>query len=489
MISIKSYSILNLCAMLFTYPLHGQTLFTIPKANPNYQSNYLRIEECEAGLQRIAIEAQGKNQVWADTAAHNPATIKTPYSPELIDTARLCVNKFSQEDLHNLPLKDLHPGAGVFLVANRDLDVDQVYSGLLKRLSGDTVVRELRNIVQVYGSARPRRTVAVRRIIDSSFPHISQDSIVPLLGLKVALAHLLMQSGDTIEAKDIFRGIIASLDTLPSKKLSNQDFILFSQFALFSQSLSLSQDEMIDSLRVSIDSYRNYLRGKLALVKGQPEYLEREDPIGERVPRVYGDFYFDALSDSVKPILADDFLNADTSSIQLIAFLRGGCHKRSHVIRDGRSNLNNIKNTGSNCLPTLSAMRRIKERYPHVSINVVSKTYGNIGDAAPMSALEEAHSLAEYFLIFHNIPGRLIVEQMPYFRIEGLDRRRIDLSTINDTSFVVNGIPLGTAGSVILIDRDRRVFHSGSISGEDEPVLYRKIEAVLGRYSQESATQ
>lgn len=461
--------------------LLSQTLFTIPDTAPNYGA-YRHMDECIAAVRRTVSEAERQNTLWKDTAEFVQEDLLKGLPEHAVLIGKQCMERVWVD---TLSLEHANIWASGLLMADRDVDVALLYRRLLDSVSDRSDVKSFggffNDIWSVYRNARPVRVEALESIYSLALQEIPSDSAYWRLFLEFALVELYDVVGSHDRAIEHSYNLLAFADEnlLSSIKDPTWRFFIGSELFNILQRLS-EEDEGGDSLSSSSDAYRAYLKNLWDQVQAVPF----ESAVGNTAPVLQGDFWFESKLTKVRTVYSsvhDKYRSIPyvetpvEGKLNLIAFFQAGCHNTTRPLLYGRDNGTPF------CWAPLSTIRRIKEMYPDIQVTIVTKTYGNLGDAPPLAPADEADTLAKYFLGFHRIPGTLVVSNTPFFRLAGLDNRRIDAETENDINYTINGQELSRHGSILLVDEVGKIFHYGDITGAEEAKVKKKIAAVLKR--------
>lgn len=469
--------------------VEGQTLFTIPDTLPNYQA-YRHLDECISTIHRTeAFYGERKVSPMRDTNIFVREDVGRTLPPQVSSVGGECIQMIDL-DIDTLPREFVHYWARSLLKVNRDIDVNKLYAKVIDSIPRYDRYQTYRRMLGVYRDARPIRINVIDSVYKIALESIPPDSAVWVLSLNDFMVDVSLDVDDTAAALAYHTENLRIIDTIPSETKNSLGYHQ-TAILIFMKSVLFADEEGLDSLRVSTESYRFFLRRiwEHLLV----DHFEERRVAGAAIPQVNGDYWFRANLNtpdtntllSIRGYSIMDSLAVPVEGkVNLIAFFQGGCHLSTPLI-EGRLIRSNGKYT---CIPSLSAIRRIVEMYPQVQVTVVTRTFGMLGSVALPDSKKEAELLAEYFINYHQIPGYVAVEETPYFRLPGSDHRRIDTETPNDVNFQINGRPLGYHGSVLLVDEAGKIFHAdelGSISGEGEARVKRKIGAVLSRLKEQ----
>ncbi len=465
----------------------SQTLFQRPDTIPNY-SAYKYTDQCLAAVRRTVYHIGIKDTIWYDTASYDPLRNAKPIPAEAIRLGRLCLSRMSVD---SVPVKEYDIFIPVLLLANRDDDVNRIVHNTL-----DTIASSVKNslfsmVIQAYSRAIPRRLNLLEKLLarDDSPYKITAAEGGDMLA-EVLLATTALDLGQSQYAITVVTEILkkdgkyaSKLPKIDAKSMKSQVYPLV---------IEVLTDQAMDSLAVSTLAYRQFLENLWNRLSSRP-FLERNEDlayIDGTLPPIKGDFWYTNLSeeksakgstliDNVKKTSEKD--RPVKGKVNAIVFFQGGCHIQSESVRHGRYN----GTGGTGCWRIAAMVNRLKKKFPELEVTIVSKTFGSIGSAPPLTPQDEADTLAEYFLNFYKIPGVHVIAKTDFVRMPGYDRRRLDLEVSYETDLIVNGTSLGHRDSFLLVDEIGHVFHSNNSSPSKilEPLLEKKLAAVMKRLS------
>ncbi len=456
----------------------SQTLFQRPDTTPNYVA-YQYPDQCLAAVNRIVSRVDRKDTIWRDTAAYDSMRITLPVPEEAIGVGRLCLSQIDVDSLFVTDYKDIIP---TLLLINRDDDVNRIVHKALDNadaLKKDSIFLIAQN---AYLGARPKRVKLFEQLLarEDNLYKTSVSAGGELRGY-VRLAEAALDLGEMEYASNLVYKIINE-----NAKQFTVDKINYDRIGVYVYKLLLEviNDEAMDSLAVSTQSYRRFLDNtwKKLTTTPFPRSKNNQNFIGTILPQIRGDFWYTnlmasngegtsiALSDNPSKISPQ--VRPVVGKVNAILFLPGGCHSQSPKVLYGRDN-----GSGRGCWSTISLIKRLKNRFPEMEITVVSKTFGSIGNSPPLPPKDEADSLADYFLKFHKIPAIHVIAETGFIRMPGYDKRRIDLDVDYEHDLEINGESL--VRELLFTDEYGKIFHIGG----DEPLLIKKIGAVMRRLS------
>ncbi len=462
-------TVLTLCTDMQT--AYAQTRFAVRDTTPDV-SKYVSMEDCLAGLERIKEYEVRKLPYWIDTVELVGGGELSPVAAKAKDFSARCLAKFNPDsvDLDNYMLwMRMYLSAGndkaAELIAKRKLDESSWESSDSSKL----LSRVIGGVVGEYRNAIPKRSQLGRAIIDFYLEDPNRPtSLEHIVNLYVSKTVQELDRGDTAAGKLWAHKVLAVIDS--SAKLGRDSaFIKKSGSVFIAQARELIEnDVLLDSLRVSGEAYAML---KHSIWKDTPNEVREShiNMIGEKARPLKGEFMYsrsgERLNNSIKLTGTSELSVASYPSIgkvSLVVFLYGGC-------RDEAPSTSTPKERNSHrtmCLDSYTIMRRIAKRYPEVDMTIVTKTMGYLGEIGPLAPENEADSLRSLWLDRHKLPARLLVENTEYFRLPGLDGRRVDHSYENSMNY--SSLSPNKSGelpnkSVYLIDSDGTILLSGSL--------------------------
>lgn len=487
MIRISIFLIVCLVWLVIAPATEAQQLFVIPDTSPNY-SSYKHMDECIASVQRLKSYETAKDTIWRDTSVWEDEDVLQPMPLHIVQIGASCMEKV---EVDTLPKESIHFWASGLLSVDRDSDVERMYRAYFDSIPSGDRLQAFRQAIYVYRNARPMRLDAIESLynwaLEEAGEGVGQDTALFVLGLNLSIFNNVYRKVDIDKARAHVESMLSIIDTIPVDIKRQSSYSLFAA-PLFAASVWLYEREGLDSLSLSVASYLNHLKRLYNRIS--IDSFENNMIIGTVAPRVHGEFFYKLHESRLRKRMSSVQSIVPQAvpvrgKINLIAFVQGGCHKST----PSATQPSFMRNPGlARCWPLLSSIRRINESYPEVEISIVTKTFGNFATSPALEPREEADSLARYFLGFHRINGNVIVEKTPYFRLPGFDNRRIDAETENEIRYTLQGKPRASHLSAILTDENGVVIHSdemGSIFGEGEEILKKKIEALLRRFDPE----
>ena len=133
------------------------------------------------------------------------------------------------------------------------------------------------------------------------------------------------------------------------------------------------------------------------------------------------------------------------------------------------------------CFQAYAVLRRMAQRFPTLSITVVSQTRGAHWLLAPLQPADEAALLSRWWQGYHRISGVLAVSTTPFWRIADPDRRRVLENTENETAYAFGADVDESQLRAVLIDGDGTVVDVRSLGRETERDWNELLEILLKR--------
>ncbi len=472
--------------------LSAQTLFLRSDTTPNYE-NYRYWEECSSAMLRLSADVDRKERAWIgddnDTILFDRSRYNQSRPAAAVAAGKQCLANLNVDTVRRDVAVQV---AKMLLMANRDADADRLWRRLLDSGAAKERSAWLWEGIMMYFDARPKRVDAAKVLYNRWFTEeASHDSLPQRAHRILNMGELALTVGDAAYAHELgWRGI-RTYDSIPLPERTKDAEAKRLAFVAMGVLQWLTEKEGLDSLAHSTSSFRAYFASTIvSRVYGDSLGIVR-NPVGTTMPEIEGDFIY--RYDQGQPRATTDEtlahfvkLAADTPTrrpvpgkVNLTVFLRGGCHDETREI--GRGPLGRYPG-GRMCRNTIAGLRRLKERFPQIEITIVGNTYGSFGNGSPLAPADEADSLAKFFLGFHRIPSTLLISTTSFFRIPGVDNRRIDERTITEEKFIERfGKRAVGSGKVYAIDETGLLFYADGIALWGEDVITKRIEAVFRR--------
>jgi hypothetical protein len=409
----------------------AQTTFAWPPA-PDV-ATYQDDDQCLFAVHRVITHAQFKEfldlveQPFDSTRMMRPDTA-------VANVAQHCSAKWAAA---NAPLTFFQPLLELWLYSGRDADVRTWIARRFTMLPGKSdPLRDsaryalLDTILTTYENSyvRPVRFSDEEAYIDSlaHLPRTPQR----MFDRVARVGHLLTDAimlADTARAHRFATEVLALTSSLtPAEKTSPQ---WHSARALAFQAITLlSWSAQLDSLRHSTAAYVALVRSNWTKATG--ERVPSELPIGEQAKPIHGDFWFAPAASGLPRVAdaADTAHGGDSASIAIAPAARPTAGHLSLVTFFVGGDIRSLESS-------ITVLQRLHARYPSIEMTMATKTEGYFLDQVPQPADQEAERFRRWVLDFEKSPVDLAVENTPFFRLPGLDRRRIDEATDNVTNY------------------------------------------------------
>lgn len=452
------------------FEVSGQTRFARPDTSPDYAS-YKHVDECIAAINRLKEFAVAADSVWEDTVRLNTGKFHRPLPDEVVQYAGECLSRL---DIDTISFVAIHEYAAALLVANRDADADRLYERHADSIYADSTRGQFMQMFAVYMNAVPVRLEKLRSLYDIGLSSISADSVVRGLMLRAVMGAVAVRSGDHDVAHGIAKEMLEIMDTLPLSLRQSANYTATAKglFYPFIGNLILPQDA-VDSLTVSTQAYRRWLSGIWKTIFAH-EPTDEIGPIGVEAPELSGDWWYSNIDGQIKQI--EPRSPIENGKVTLVYFLQGGCHSHYVSVPKGRNN-----GAPSNCWKQIHRVRRIVDQYPNINLVVVSRTFGSVGNAPPLTPDQEADTLAHYFLDFHKLKGLHLIENTDYIRLSEYDDRKVDSETPNQLAYTFGNAKLSGLDAVVMIDEKGEIFHFMGLYGPLEHAAMKRLATIMDR--------
>lgn len=466
-----------LASLLVAFPLlalDGQTRFSRPDTTPDYAS-YRHMEECIAAIERLSQAAQVEDPLWEDSVQYDVFKRFKPLPEPVVKYSRECLANI---DLDAITFKDIHEFARILLIADRDADVDRLYEKFADSIKADATRRSFIDMLLTYAKATPMRLEKVLVLQDVGLSQLPPDSVIPGVLLRAVVASMVADAaGKDDLAIGLMQDLLNILDTLSPSIKAGPMYQGIAQQLIFPASYSLMTQEAIDSLSTSTDAYRKYLDRLWWTVVGDQSSAAIQ-PVGAVAPQLAGHYWYTNTGGDGLIKRVDSLLLPSRGRPTLLLFIQAGCHSTYMDMSYSHGRNNGYANS---CYGNIHRIHRIKKLYPELEVVLVSQTFGNFGDGAPMEPRDEADLLAEYFLGFHQLKGNHVVYETEFVRLQRYDNRKVDLETENDPRYIFGDVHLAGKNEVVLVDEKGKIFHFGPVTGMAEHRTDLKLKAVFER--------
>lgn len=468
----KSILKIVLTALIFLpfWNVSSQTLFARPDTSPDYAS-YRNVEDCLAAIKRLKEFAVSSDSIWEDTVTLDTRKAYRPLPDEVVRYAGECL---SRVDIDTIPLVAMHEYAGALLVANRDADVERLYGRYADSIYADSTHSQFMHMLTTYMNAQPVRMERVRSLYEVGLSRLPSDSVVSTLTLHTVVGAVSSRAGDYSIAHTIAREMLDIMDTLPASVRRSSRYIAMARGMYFPYISSLLMlPDAVDSLAVSTQAYRNWMVGIGKTIFGY-EPTQEIGPIGLQAPELTGKWWYSSHNGEIRSVQPQAAI--EKGKVTIIYFLQAGCHANYQEVPRGRSN-----GVPASCWKQLHRVRKIINQHPEINLVVVSRTFGSIGDAPPLTPDQEADTLAQYFLGFHGLKGLHVIEETGYVRLSEYDERKIDSETPNELAYTFDNMKLNRSNAVVLVDEKGEIFHYLGLLGQMEYPAMEKLATIMNR--------
>ncbi len=482
--------IITFCFLIFlscalSSVCEGQTKFQAPDTIPNYAS-YKYVNECLVAVRRLYSQADLKDSIWKDTASPENRLDQRPISPEAIKHGRTCLQSLNLDTVRAAK-RELEILGLILLLVDRDEDFLKLSKRMLDLAANEREWSDIYNTTsQLLSSARPTRLTGLKQWMEVSRLNEPAASIqARRLGMKVQIGLAALDLGEIETAKqmvgDIFKEIQGNVVDLKS---SENRYYLNEGYAL---AYEVMFDEGMDSLKVSTEAYKQYLRNLWDRFSDAP-FEETQEVTGLISPVLVGKYWYknDWPVDSNGQIQPGSVVTKSNpevrpvpGKINVLVFLGGGCHPYGQGLPTQYARYS----SSASCWRISAIVKRLKKEFPNLQVTVLTKTFGTFGGGKPVDPEEEAVLLSNYILGFFSMPAVQAISETEFFRLPGLDRRRVDLDVQYEEDFQ----NIRTSTGIILIDEKGKIFHSfihNSLKSREELMIRKKLSAVFSRLAQ-----
>lgn len=475
---IPAYILLSIA--LGASALTAQTRFQIYDTIPAL-SQYRSVEACLAAVGRVSDSVKTMHLEEKESLPFRTGAGRDSLPSVVVAVAEQCVASFNPDSVTLTGAVETYTDwMRLYLSANRDEDAAVVARRriAMPHPNSDTLYHVLSQIMQIYGGARPVRWDKVQEtVLRFEAPGVASDSFKLF-----SVYDFVFRIASTLE------------DTASMTKMAERMISLGAYFppdlkeaALFRSKVGprllflenfLTRAARMDSLRHGPDAY-------IAIERANWEKTTKffmfpmPAGIGEYALPLAAEFWFSSKDSPVAS--ASDHPRPAKGKISLVVFLYQGCYKLTPSFSGqvDRAAFN------GRCWVPYAILRRLGERYPSLEITLVARTSGYSVNTGPMSPPEEASILQKWWLGFHRLPATLAVANTSFFRLEGIDRRRIDEAVPNDVNYSFGqgpGPSVVPRAQVYLIDTNGMIIHSNSlIPASTEQTLTEMLDVMVQR--------
>jgi hypothetical protein len=442
-------------------PGRAQTLFGWPAVGVHLD-RYTTVDECLSLTARVRDSVAMVTSVWSDTLPLTGATATAPLPAPVAAVAQRCAARFA---VPNASLDDFHLLLSLYLLAGRDADAAALVARRLATVPSSAArarAAVLDTAIGAYLSREgPFRPQPAR--LAAAEPLITELAAIPAASWSQrwraydGMLQGAVAAEDTARAARAANGVVAAVAAAPEADRRSPDYWLAVQ-ASFKALGVLRERVLLDSLRRSTAGYVALRRADWSRASGETGAALRL-PIGEPAPAIHGDFWYrrgDARA--ARPT---------RGKVALVAFL------------DQRACMPEASQCGTMWV-RYSLLHRLAQRFPEMEVTLVAQTHGYLGAMPPPSPAAEADSLAAWWLGTRQLPGALAVTSTDAWRLPGLDGRRMERATANDTSYAFG--PRWPRHDAYLVDRSGTIIDVFELTDRSaEARTARLVEALLAQ--------
>ena len=447
---------------LWSLPAGAQTRFEWPPESALDVSGYTTVEDCLAATDRAARNVTRRELLqglWRDTLRYDEREALAPLPLPIRQIAERCAARFTEPAA---PVTDFAPLLELYLLAGRDRDAASLMVRRLKAIDakadpkqGETErVAVLDTAARIHITAKPLRLIAAEQALTERV-RATSSRLIRFLSY-TALADAARTAQDTVRAMRAASNLVAVADSLTDAERESSEFQLIGRLALFfARNALMGMPVFLDGLRQNTAAFVALKRANWVKTTG----LRHETlniPMGERAPAIEAEFFFD-LKGKTGPRPVPGRVN-----LVLFTFPPHG-------------------------VSSLVSLRRLAERFPTVEITVVSWTRGSFTHTPPPATPAEEAELFRQWMTAYRVPGVLAVATTPFWRLPGLDRRRIDKAVPVITKYTFGKSWAIELGSTFLIDQDGVIVHADMLSRWQPREFEQMIEVLLQRPAKQGA--
>ncbi len=461
-------NILILLGLMSTaLPVQSQTKFERPDTSPNYAA-YRNLDECIVAISRQIHQYDDSLRFWKDTGVYEREKMFEPYTTEQQMIGKECFKKFTIDSLSE---KIQYLWLDYLLQVGR---VDEVWALSMKILDAQPDSSRYMQIALYASKMSGNRPFQFQRLLDlieMEKQRTPQNSLLAHTSLQSTRLWILNEIKDSVLVPEALRKYLELYRQLPSA----QKITMGSSVAAFYNVVSFN--EMMDSISAGSKAHLDYRRNVHSIA------FENEIPF-DRVfleidmPRIQTDFWYfkPKVGRDSTPLkkIQEPVRIPSAGKVNVISFI-DGCSREYPDIRPGR------RAGSSDCTAYYSVLARLQKKFPDAEFTTVTKTFGFVGNSAMLTPEAEADSLSKQYMNHWGLAGYFTVGVTEYFRIPGLDRRRIDEVPKYRTELekVVPG--LGGNGRSIMVDRAGKIVSVISLNQKTEEDAEKTIRAIIER--------
>lgn len=282
--------------------------------------------------------------------------------------------------------------------------------------------------------------------------------------------------GDTLAA------IESAMRTLSDEKqLERYSKSALGTNAVYKYLLLVNMEEVKDSLRRGTDAYVSLSESFWNKARRSGN-LAFPYPLGEKATPIVGDFIYSHLNPDTSHA-SGALVRPEAGRPNLILFIKGCRPDKPFTLTE------NFRPTGNNnyCFDLFASVKRLKKRFPDLSITFVTQTIGFFGHSDPLEPKVEADLLRDWLIKYHSLPISLFVTEGKYFRLPTYDDRVIDEIDENRENYTFSG----RLGEMInpdiyafLLDHESRLLSLDALSKKYELEIRRMLEVMTETVSE-----
>lgn len=454
----------------------SQTLFQVYDTTLTI-ARYRSVEDCLAAVHRVADSVLRARPEFTDTIPYRKGSGRDSTPMAVVDIARRCADSFNPD---SVDLKGFVPTHSdwmrLYLTANRD-DAAAIIAQrrlAIARQDGENKIFDvLQDIMTEYGNARPMRWSKVLET-GEQLEAAATDSLQLYLSIaaRFGYADLVV---DTVVKERMAERILAMVVPLPSIIQSNPFWAHAVPAAAFRAKSFLTRSARMDSLRRGPDAYVAITRANWK-ASGGSELSAMPNLVGESAQPLEANAWF--ISNDAPVAAVSNHSRPSLGKVSLVVFLRQGCS----VYTPGFLGKLDRGTERDPCHAAYAALRRLAKQYPSVEVTIVGRTSGYIPFTGIATPSEEVAMMQKWWLGFHRLPGTLAVATTQFFRLAGLDRRRIDKPVSNDINYLFGQKKDEISNrTMYLIDTNGTILYSDRLSLRAESILAEMLDVIMQR--------
>ncbi len=445
----------------------AQTRFEWPPVDIDL-SRYRTVEDCLSVTDRIGDSIRGMAPAWLDTM---PFYVQDGHLPEPAAVQRIAFACAEQFDDPALSLLDPPLLVKLYLQAGRESDAEALTHRRLAMVPAERRQERaalIETFATVYLRSQPIRLAVVESLIAEPFAEdLSVYSAMQRLRFSIAAFTAALKIGDTTRATRFAQRAGQAARKLTIAERKDQWYQWVGRPNLYIAGDFLIWQTLRDSLTRGTRPFADIRRANWVAISGD-SITSITNAVGQQAPEIVGSFWFDVDHRKPSSMLAD--------SVRRLPVARSIIGRTTLLVF-----LDSNRCLERGCWTEYTILQRLHRQFPEINIQLVARTQGYFSIMAPPAPAEEAELMRRLWQDFARIPGRLAVTVTPFFRLPGLDRRRIDEETPNETQYTFGGSRGNTSGRCFLIDRDGIIVESTSLNRYGEVVLHELIDVLLQR--------